>query len=87
MWPCNYGCPINKSWAHGVWKIQVLNKVLDEENTGEFRLDDDNVFEWLYATGDSGTYVISDSESNDGSDEQEENINLALGQISNKFVW
>lgn len=34
-----------------------------------------------------GTYVINDSESNDGSDEQEENINFALGQISNKFVW
>jgi hypothetical protein len=34
-----------------------------------------------------GTYVISDSESNDGSDKQEENINLALGGVSNKFVW
>jgi hypothetical protein len=32
------------------------------------------------------TYVISDSESNDGSDEHELNINLALGGVSNKFV-
>jgi hypothetical protein len=28
-----------------------LNKVLGDENIGEFGLDGDNVFEWLYTSG------------------------------------
>jgi hypothetical protein len=30
-----------------------LNKVLNYKNDGEFGLDDESVFEWLYTTGDS----------------------------------
>jgi hypothetical protein len=35
-----------------------------------------------------GTHIISDSESDNGSDDQEEeNVNVGLGGVSNKFVW
>jgi hypothetical protein len=42
-------------------QIQVLNEVLDDENTGEFSLDDDSVFDSdCTQLGTPGTHVISD---------------------------
>jgi hypothetical protein len=35
----------------------------------------------------SGTLAISDSDSGNGSDEEEEIINVGLGGVSGKFVW
>jgi hypothetical protein len=57
-----------------------LNKVLYDENIGEFGLDDDSVFD-SHNTHlvTPGTHVISDSERNNASDElQEENVNVGL---------
>jgi hypothetical protein len=42
-------------------QIQVLNEILDDENTGEFSLDDDSVFDSDYTQLVTlGTHVISD---------------------------
>jgi hypothetical protein len=55
--------------------IQVLTEVVDE-NIGEFSLDD-SIFDSDYTQlVIPGTHVISDMESDNGSDEQEENMEL-----------
>jgi hypothetical protein len=52
-------------------QIQVLNEVSDE-NIGEYNLDDDSVFDSDYTQLVSpGTHVISDSESDNDTDEQQ----------------
>jgi hypothetical protein len=67
-------------------QLQVLNKVLDDKNT-EFSFDNDNVFHGDYTQSVTlGTQVISDSERDNGSDEQQENIKIGLGGVSNKSV-
>jgi hypothetical protein len=50
-------------------QMQVLNEVLDNENISEYSLDDDIVFDNNYTQLlTPGIHVISDSESDNGSD-------------------
>jgi hypothetical protein len=52
-------------------QLQVLNEVLDDENISECSLDDDSVFDNDYTQlVIPGTHVISDSESDNGSEER-----------------
>jgi hypothetical protein len=54
-------------------QVQVLNEVLNNENTGEFSLDDDSIFDNDYMQlMTPGTHVISHSESDNGRGEQQE---------------
>jgi hypothetical protein len=54
-------------------QVQALNAVLNNENTGEFNLDDDSVLHSNYTQlVIAGTHVYSNCESGNGSDEQEE---------------
>jgi hypothetical protein len=51
-------------------QMQVLNKVLDDENISDCSLDDDSVFDTDYTQlVAAGTHVIIDSESDNGSEE------------------
>jgi hypothetical protein len=62
-------------------QVQVLNKVLNIENIGEFSSDDDSIFHTDYIQlMTPGTHVISNSESDNGRGKQEEaeNINGSL---------
>jgi hypothetical protein len=62
------------SYAHTEREqVQVLNEVLDDENTGEFSSDNDSIFISYYTQFVTpGNHVISDSESDNGNGEQEE---------------
>jgi hypothetical protein len=62
-----------------------LNYTLNDENTGEFSLDNDGVFNSdCTQLVTPGTHMISDSESDTGSDEQEENVNVGFGKGEGK---
>jgi hypothetical protein len=69
--------------------IHVLNEVLDNEIVSEHSSDDDSVFDNDYKQlVTPGTHVISDSKSDNGSDErQEEIVHVGLGGVSSKLVW
>jgi hypothetical protein len=61
-------------------QVQFLNQILDDENIDEFNLADDRIFASVYIQSVTpGTHVISDNESDNSGNEQEENINKALG--------
>jgi hypothetical protein len=70
-------------------QIEVLNEVLDNEIISEHSSDDDSVFDYDYTQlVTPGTHVISDSESDNGTDErQEEIVHIGLGGVFNNFVW
>ncbi|XP_021913223.1 piggyBac transposable element-derived protein 4-like [Zootermopsis nevadensis] len=70
-------------------EIQVLNEVLEDESVSEYTSDDDGVFDNDYTQFVTpGTHVISDSESDNDSEEiQEEIVHVGLGGVSSKFVW
>jgi hypothetical protein len=59
------------------------------KNVCEFSSDDDSVLDSDFAQlVNPGIHVISDNEGdNNGSDEQEEIINIALRGVLNKFLW
>lgn len=66
-------------------KAEVLNAVLDDENIGGFR-SNATIFDSEYTQlVTPGTHVISDSESDNGSDKQD--VNVGSGEVSHKFVW
>lgn len=66
-----------------VEQVYVLNEVFNDENTGEIISDGDSIFDSNYIRlVTSETHVISDTESSNGSDEQE-HINTELGGVSN----
>jgi hypothetical protein len=68
--------------------IEVLNEVLDE-TISEYSSDDENVFDCDYTQlVTAGTHAISDSESDNATDErQEEIIHVGLGGVSSNFMW
>jgi hypothetical protein len=70
-------------------QIEVLNEVLDDETISEYSSDDDSVFDCDYTQlVTPGTLVISDSESDNGTDErQQEIIHIRLGGVCSNFVW
>jgi hypothetical protein len=64
-----------------VEQLQALNEVLVYENIGDFSLDDDSFSDNDYTQLVTlGTHVISDSKSNNGSNEEhEQSISKGLG--------
>jgi hypothetical protein len=75
------------SGSQSLNKYKVLLKFLDE-NIGAFS-SNDSISDSNYTHLVTGpTQVIIDSESMNCSDKQEEeNINVGFGGLSNKFVW
>jgi hypothetical protein len=70
------GQQVVRSWS--LDKFKFFNEVLDNENIGEFSLDDDSIFGGDYMQlVTPGTHGISDSECDNGGVEQrEENVNV-----------
>jgi hypothetical protein len=60
---------------------------LNDENIGEISSDGDSIFDNYIQLVTSETHAISDCESDNGSDEQEEHMNTELGGVSKKLVW
>jgi hypothetical protein len=69
--------------------IPLICGLTDDENIGGFSSGDHIVFDSDYTQlVTPGTHMINDSESDSGSDEQEDkNVNVGLEWVSNKFVW
>jgi hypothetical protein len=69
-------------------QIEVWNEVLDDETISEYRSDDDSLFDYDYTQlMTPGTHMISDCESDNGTDEkQEEIVHIGLGGVCSKFV-
>jgi hypothetical protein len=65
-------------------QIEVLNEVLDDTIISEYSSDDDSVFDYDHTQlVTPGTHVISDSKSDNGTDErQEEIVHTGLGGVS-----
>jgi hypothetical protein len=65
-------------------EIQVFNDVLDDENIGEFSLNNDNIFDNDYTQSVTpGTHMIGDRVI---MVVQEEDINVGLGGMSSTFM-
>jgi hypothetical protein len=68
--------------------LTELDEILDDENIDEFSFGDDRFFASVYTQlVTAGTNVISDNESDNSGNEQEENKNTGLGGVSNKSMW